>query len=89
MCSKYVSTHTHTRAGVDDPSPEYCTQIINKYEPTDEGKAQSLMSSDGEEKEGREGKGGGIAWEKGGGGGTKEGKKQFNLSSLVWIVGGE
>lgn len=44
----HTSTHPHIHTGVEDPSPEYCTQLINRYEPTDEGKAQGLMSNDGE-----------------------------------------
>ncbi len=28
--------------GADNPSLEFCTQLIQKYEPTDEGKAQVL-----------------------------------------------
>ncbi len=34
-------------SGMDDPSLEYCTGLISHYEPTDEGKAQGLMSIDG------------------------------------------
>ena len=26
--------------GADNPSLEFCTQLVQKYEPTDEGKAQ-------------------------------------------------
>ena len=46
----HAHTHTpsHAHTGVEDPSLEYCTQLINRYEPTDEGKAQGLMSNDGE-----------------------------------------
>ena len=70
-------THTHTHAGVEDPSPEYCTQIINKYEPTDEGKAQSMMSSDGEEEgRGREREGGREE--------RKEEKQSLSISSLLY-----
>ena len=29
--------------GADNPSVEFCTQLIQKYEPTDEGKAQVLI----------------------------------------------
>ncbi|XP_064396880.1 1-phosphatidylinositol 4,5-bisphosphate phosphodiesterase delta-1-like isoform X2 [Halichondria panicea] len=33
--------------GADNPSLEFCTQLVQKYEPTDEGKAQGFMSMDG------------------------------------------
>lgn len=34
--------------GVEDASPEYCSELIQQYEATDQGKAEGLMSVDGE-----------------------------------------
>lgn len=38
-----VNGYISVSAGADTPTLELCTQLVQKYEPTDEGKAQVTM----------------------------------------------
>lgn len=40
LTAKDLQKFLQIEQGADNPSLEFCTQLVQKYEPTDEGKAQ-------------------------------------------------